>query len=477
MLARLCLAFIGAVCIISFPAVADPPEPRLYVDAAAARCDDAQARADAPSRPFCTLTRAAQVAQPGDEVLISPGRYTGTLRPARGGRPEAPIRFTAAEPGVVLDAAGAANAVRLIRTDDVVLRGMEVTGGANQGVWVEDSARVRLERVTVRRNPGAGVQLKAARETAVDRSALTDNGRAGLLELPGASGTRVTGATVTGNGRDGEPYNGAGIQLGGTGATVSGSTISGNGDSQYEHGVYTGTGSSGWRLTDNVLDANAGAGIKAGGTGAILRNRIRDGRWGVVLSDNPQPVAVIQNLIHGRAQHQVFVTAGALPGRGRLWQNSIVQQGRALSGGDASTVFVLAAGSLELRNNLIAYTGNDAAGVALWINDAARVGTLTADTNWFAANDSRSRHLAFGGSRVTLATWRERTGQDARSISSWAPVFDAELRVTSTHWGIGRGDRLDLGPDFPVPTADGPVDIGAYMSALAVWPPITRSAG
>lgn len=477
MTARLVLASVGAVLLAAAlaAAAADVPEPRLYVNRADSACDDSQARAESSSQPFCTVVRAAQVAQPGDEVLISPGRYTGVLRPARSGTDGAPIRFVATEAGVILDAGGGANAVRLIRTDDIELRGMQITGGVNQGVWVEDSARVRLDHVTVRANTGAGVQLKAARAVVIDASAITDNKRAGVLELTGSSGTRVTASTITGNGRDGNAYNGDGLQLGGSGAVVTGSTISRNGDGQYEHGVYTAAGSTGWRLADNEIDANAGAGVKAAGTGSLLRNKITGGRWGIVLSDNPQPVAVTQNLIYGRAQHQVFLTNGATPGSARLWQNTIVQQGRSTTGGDASTVFALAAGRLELRNNLIAYTGNDAAGVSLWINDASKVGTLVANTNWFAANDGQSRHLAYNGTRVTLATWRSRTGEDARSIQSWSPAFDDTMRVTSTNWGLGRGDRLELGPDFAMPAEGNGVDIGAYMTVLASWPPAVIS--
>ena len=65
---------------------------------------------------------------------------------------------------------------------------------------------------------------------------------------------------------------------------------------------------------------------------------------------------------------------------------------------------------------------------------------------------------------MTLATWRARTGQDLRSLTPWAPIFDTELRVTSTNWGVRRGDNLGLATDFAGEprAATGPVDIGAY---------------
>ena len=445
----------------------EPAEPVLRVDGSNPACSDAQRRVLDAAHPYCTVARAASLVAPGDTVDIAPGRYAGTVRPARGGTPAAPIRFVAAAPGVVLDAAGAPNAIRLIGAGDVRFEGVEVTGGANQGVWVEASDRVVLDRVVVRANAGTGVQVKSGTGTVVASSTLERNGRAGLLELAAARDTRVLDTAVRANGRDGRPYNGDGIQLGGTGAEVAGCEITVNGDSQFEHGIYTGAGSSGWRLRDNRLAGNAGANIKAAGEGAITGNRSIDGRWGIVLADNPRPVVVRQNVVGGVAQHLVFLTAGTAPARAVLEQNTIVQRGRSTGTGDASALFVVAADDLELRNNLVAYTGADAAGVAIAVNDTARVGRFVSETNWWAANDGQSRHLALGGSRVTLATWRARTGQDARSLTSWAPTFDADLRATSANWGAGRGDNLEIAADFaghPRP-ATGRVDIGAYNAA------------
>jgi hypothetical protein len=219
-----------------------------------------------------------------------------------------------------------------------------------------------------------------------------------------------------------------------------------------------------------VISGNAGANVKAGGVGELRDNRITDGRWGLVLSDNPGRVAVRQNVIDGIAQHLVFLTSGTTAARGLFEHNTIVQRGRSTASGDASALFVNAADDLELRNNLVAYTGANAAGVSIWVNDAARLGRLVANTNWWAANDAQSRHLAWNGSRVSLATWRLRTAQDARSITSWSPKTDAAVRVISTNWGARRGDALGLLVDFagePRPTT-GAVDIGAYNAvALA----------
>jgi hypothetical protein len=156
----------------------------------------------------------------------------------------------------------------------------------------------------------------------------------------------------------------------------------------------------------------------AGGPGTVRANTIDAVRFGIVLSDNPSAVTVEHNAIGGTAQHLVFLTTGTTPANARLDGNTIVQSGRDGDSGDASTVFVNAAVALELRDNLICYANPDALGVALWVNDASRLGRLTADTNRYCATDARDRDFAWNGSRTTLAGWRAASGQDAHSVDS-----------------------------------------------------------
>ena len=441
----------------------------LWVDTRNAACSDARAqnKVTSSATPWCTLAPAGAQAGAGDTVRILDGVYRGTLRPLNSGTTTAPIRFAAAEPGVVLDASGAANAVKLIGVSDVALDGMTIRGGASQGVWIENAPRTSLTRLVINANPGAGIQVKGTPGLTVDLSQITGNGRAGILELAGTSGARYTANTVSGNGIGVGTYGGDGIQLGGTGALVSGNTITGNGDpGPYEHGIYTAAASSGWTIQLNRLADNGGANIKAaGGAGVVRRNRLTNGRYGIVLSDNPVAVTVEHNVIDGRAQHLVFLTAGSTSARARMWANTIVQTGRSTTSGDASAVFVNAAAALEVRDNLLCYTNPDALGVALWVNDTTRLGSLASDTNWSCGTDASTRSFAWNGSRTTLAGWRTKSGQDARSLDSSPPAFDGDLRVISTNLGAGRGDALGLVEDYvgtPLPAA-GSVDIGAYQ--------------
>ena len=443
----------------------------LWVDTQNPTCSDTRAPAQvtSPVTPWCTLAPAGAQARAGDTVHVLAGVYRGTLRPMNSGTPSAAIRFTAAAPGVVLDASGAANAVKLIGVSDIGLDGMAIRGGVSQGVWIDTAPRASLTNLQVSANPGAGIQVKATAGLVVDHSSITGNGSAGILELAGTSGARYTNNTISGNGIGGGTYGGDGIQLGGTGALVAGNEITGNGDpGPYEHGIYTAAASSGWTIQLNHLADNGGANIKAAGSaGVVRRNRITNGRYGIVLSDNPSAVTVEHNVIDGRAQHLVFLTTGSTAAKARLWANTIVQTGRSTTSGDASTVFVNAAASLEVRDNLLCYTNPDSLGVALWVNDSTRLGSLASDTNWTCGTDASSRSFAWNGSRTTLAGWRTKSGQDGRSLDSRPPTFDTNLQVLSANLGASRGDPLGLFEDYagkPLP-ATGPVDIGAYQQS------------
>ena len=68
-----------------------------------------------PALTGCTHGRAAKLAAPGDTVHVLAADYRGTVSFYTSGTPAAPIRFVAAEPGVVADAAGAGQELKCRR--------------------------------------------------------------------------------------------------------------------------------------------------------------------------------------------------------------------------------------------------------------------------------------------------------------------------------------------------------------------------
>jgi hypothetical protein len=356
----------------------------------------------------------------------------------------------------------------LAHVHDLVLRGLTVHANATQGIAIDDVQAVTVDDASVTNTGGIGIWIKHAASITVRRSGLVDNARAGLFDSQYATGTIVRDSTISGNGSDGRRYDGDGIELNGAHATVQDCTITGNGDSAgFEHGIYVGRTSAGFVITGNRISGNAGADIKAtGGAGMISYNRLGSSLYGIVLSDQQGLVTAEYNLVQGRFQHGIFLTTDASPARARHWNNTVRQTGRSTSAGDASAVFVASAAQLVLRNNLLSYTAADDLGSALFVNDASLLAGLDSQTNWFSSGDARARTLAWNGSRVTLADWRARSLQDATSIDSPPPGFDATGQVTSDDLGAASGTRLGLPHDLVgtnLPATARP-DIGAFES-------------
>ena len=72
-----------------------------YVDCKASVCGDGR-----KERPFRSIQEAADIALPGDEVLVEPGVYREYVRPRHAGRADARITYRSAEPrGAVITGA------------------------------------------------------------------------------------------------------------------------------------------------------------------------------------------------------------------------------------------------------------------------------------------------------------------------------------------------------------------------------------
>lgn len=79
--------------------------------------------AGTPQRPWKTISKSAEVLQPGDTVVIHAGVYREHVQPARGGTAEAPITYCAAD------------------GEEVVLTGADVIDGwtaVGNGVWKKE---------------------------------------------------------------------------------------------------------------------------------------------------------------------------------------------------------------------------------------------------------------------------------------------------------------------------------------------------
>ncbi len=458
-------AVLPVLLVLAAPAVAHASDE--YVNPAPGCSDSASAAVAAnASTPWCSLAPPMRLARPGDVVHVGAATYAAQFRPTASGTPGAPIVYEADGAVTITAPAGVVSAM-LVGVHDVTLRGVTVRAAAPQAVWIDNAARITLAGVTVTNSAGTGVQVKAGTSVTITGSRLVDNARAGLMEMAQAVGTTLSGSVVSGNGKDGQQYNGDGVGLNGTGGSVVDDTITDNGDGAgFEHGIYAGPTATGYTIMRNQIGDNAGADIKAaGGPGVVADNRLTSSMFGLVISDNPVFVTVEYNLVQGAFQHGILVTTGATAARARLFNNTVQQTGRSTSSGNASAVFVVSAAQLMMRNNLFAYTNPDLLGSAFLVDDATLVGSYSADTNWYASPDPNGLRVAWNGVRVTWASWQALSNHDAASITSAPPTFTADGHVASDNLGAAKGTALGLshdlvGTQLPALT---PPDIGAYQ--------------
>ncbi len=277
----------------------------IWVDRASAggRCSDLAASAAEATRtsPLCTLTRAAELARPGDTVLVRAGAYAETLAPRRSGTPSAPIRFSAAEAGVSIAAGGLASGINLQGVHDLRFSGLTVTGAERQGVWVSGSARITFSGLAVQANNGPGLQIRRSADVRVEHSVVRANLGVGIMELGGVVRGRYLADTIDGNGHDGRAFNGDGMILNGAGARVTGNVITGNGDNdRYEHGIYASKAATGYLIEGNTFSRNSATGVKAQGSGSVRRNSFGASRYGMWVDGSSRTgVAVTGNRFVG----------------------------------------------------------------------------------------------------------------------------------------------------------------------------------
>jgi hypothetical protein len=116
-------------------------------------------------QPWATLQRAADQVNPGDTVIVMPGRYAG-MRVRRSGVANAPITFRA-EAGVIIDRPGPANTNRdniwIRDASYIIVEGFEVTAAPRAGIAVQGEPD----------EPGVGVVIR--------NNFCHDNGRWGVF--------------------------------------------------------------------------------------------------------------------------------------------------------------------------------------------------------------------------------------------------------------------------------------------------------
>ncbi|MFC5668093.1 PKD domain-containing protein [Kitasatospora misakiensis] len=192
------LTVAAAIAALGLPAPATAATAdtatTLHVNKFGPQCSDAGPGTYA--RPFCTVTAAAAVVEPGQTVRVWQAGDTGEIRIARSGTPEKPITFVGGSADTapftrqpVVGSPSAMNSFTLANVHDVTIRGFRTL--AQQGVQVIGSSRVVVDQNRFERAGTRQVSLRVAGSDHVTVSRNSFDHSSGLV-LDGGSDVLVT---------------------------------------------------------------------------------------------------------------------------------------------------------------------------------------------------------------------------------------------------------------------------------------------
>ena len=192
------------------------------------------------SAPWRTIQRAADVAGPGDIVIVTPGSYVGA-KFSRSGTASSPIRFRA-EPGAVVSSPGPLNSngdnLWVRNANHVFLIGFEVHSAPRAGIGVQGEPNAPAVGIVVRRcnchdNGRWGIFTGYAQNFRAENNVASGSGiEHGIYVSNSADNPVIRGNVVRNNNASGIQLNADPVLAGDgiiTGALVERNIVSGNG--------------------------------------------------------------------------------------------------------------------------------------------------------------------------------------------------------------------------------------------------------
>ena len=189
-----------------------------------------------PVNALRTITRAAQIAQSGYQIVVGPGTYTEGVTTSTTGRAPQALRFTADVSGsltgdpagaVLIDATGtpAGAGFKLTNVSGGVIEGFTIAGSADAAVVLKTgSNHVTIQHCVLFNNPGDAIRSQDSTDPLVFNNLVYGNGGQGVGlvgQVTGSPAARVVSNTIYGNG-------GRAVTVGSTRAASQGALLRNN---------------------------------------------------------------------------------------------------------------------------------------------------------------------------------------------------------------------------------------------------------
>ncbi len=190
-----------------------PPNP-LYVRISG---HDTNSGGD-PNDALGSISKAAQIAQSGYEIVVGPGTYVDGVNAARVGTMPQALTFTADVGGtrtgdkagpVIIDATGSpvGAGFSLSNTPGSTIDGFTIAGGADAGIVIKSgSTDFVIRNCVVANNPGDGIRVQDSSSVLVFNNIVYANGGMGVGivgQISGSPDAQVYSNTIFGNGNRG----------------------------------------------------------------------------------------------------------------------------------------------------------------------------------------------------------------------------------------------------------------------------------
>jgi parallel beta-helix repeat protein len=260
------LVTVAAALVVSGgPAFAVTPSQLFVNNTAGANCSDSGTGTQ--SQPYCTISAALAVVQPGQTVDVT-GTYNEQVTIDKSGTPGQPIVLRHQTPGVAV-LRGAVAGITVDGQHDVSISGFSIAGTPSPSlVSLSNSTRLALDNVLAFPTTAAiGIKLAAVTDSSLTRANIHGPSIAGLL-LDGATSRVVVKSSLVAGSK------GKGIDVLGSNNTIVGNSVQGAGDA----GIAIESGAAGTVVANNSVFEDLASGIyNIGATGtAIANNFVQD---------------------------------------------------------------------------------------------------------------------------------------------------------------------------------------------------------
>jgi hypothetical protein len=412
------------------------------------------AAAGSELHPWRSIQHAANVAGPGDTVLVGAGLYRESVVFTVSGTPDAAITFSAA-PGAILESPDSDASLSALDVRDgvghLILEGFEARGGYHETVFLRGGSHHVSVRDCLLHGNVVGLWI-AGSDVAVERCAISGNSSHGLRILGAARRVSVSDTSSTdhddGRGCDGDA-DGFIAERTVSDVTFSGCLASGNGEDGFD------LAADRVHVERSVSQGNACSGIKLAGNARVENSIVSGNRTGILAGAPAESsiwIEILNSVVADNSGTQILLRSPQVPAESDEASGYGVVIRNVIAHGPAKAVEVETSVALTEDHNLL-------------FRDDTTSGLIV-------VHRENGEPRRYSGQEINSGVWTAESGQGAATLAVDPDFADAEqYLLAADSSAIDGGDAAEApGADLnlePRPRGND-FDIGPYEAAHAL---------